>query len=118
MQQFDRLRVWHLARQLTIATYKSTVGFPDDERFGLTAQLRRAAVSIAANIAEGASRGTGRDFGRFLEIAIGSANEVHCLVRLAADLGLMPTAVADDLVVQVQDLRAQVVRLRQQVRPR
>jgi len=118
MQSFERLRVWHLARQLANAAYDATDDFPDAELFGLTAQLRRAAVSIAANVAEGASRFTSRDFARFIEIAIGSANEVHCLALIATDRGYLAIEVSSDLIARVRQLRAQLVRLRQRVRPR
>jgi len=118
MQSFNKLRVWHLARRLTNAVYDSTDGFPEDERFGLTAQLRRAAVSIPANIAEGASRHSNREFARFLEIAVGSANDVHCLILIATDRGYLTAEAASRLVGDVRDLRAQLVRFRQRVRPR
>jgi four helix bundle protein len=65
---------------------------PASERFGLTAQLRRAAVSVAANLTEGAGRGSDRDFRRFLAIARGSAHEVICELELAEDLGFLTEA--------------------------
>lgn len=73
--QFENLDVWKDAIALSDAVYRATRRFPDDERFGLTAQLRRSVVSIAANIAEGRSRSTDRDFQRFIEIATGSLME-------------------------------------------
>lgn len=73
--QFENLDVWREAIALCDEVYFATRRFPDDERFGLTSQIRRASVSIAANIAEGRSRSTDRDFQRFLEIATGSLME-------------------------------------------
>ena len=76
MRDFKTLTVWQKAHQLVLVVYKTTNGFPKDELYGLTSQLRRATVSIAANIAEGSGKNTDADFARFIQISIGSANEV------------------------------------------
>lgn len=73
---FERLDVWHKAIDFADMVYAITRSFPGDERFGLTNQMRRAAVSISSNIAEGSSRTSHRDFCRFIEIATGSVFEV------------------------------------------
>jgi four helix bundle protein len=86
MQDFRNLRVWGAARQLTQDVYVATQRFPTDERFGLTSQMRRAAVSICANIAEGCGRGSSGEFVTFLRYAFGSATELECEVILAADM--------------------------------
>ena len=86
--------------------YDLTRRFPDDERFGLTAQLRRAAVSIPSNIAEGAGRsGTGRAFSQFLRIASGSASEVETQLQIAQDLQLAEPSELLEALDQVQDIR-------------
>ncbi len=72
---FEKLDAWQLAVAYADDVYAVTRTFPSDERFGLTSQLRRAAVSIAANLAEGSGRGTKKDFARFIEIAFGSLME-------------------------------------------
>ena len=87
MQDYRRLDVWQRAHQLALAVYAATSAFPSAERFGLSQQLRRASVSIASNIVEGASRSTSRDFARFLDIARGSLGEVEYQLLLAHDLG-------------------------------
>lgn len=74
----------------TREVYKASAGFPAEERFGLTAQLRRAAVSVPSNVAEGAGRSTHAETVRFLEIAYGSLMEAVCQLRLASDLGWLP----------------------------
>jgi len=79
--------VWQKAHQLTLDVYDLTRAFPADERFGLTTQMRRAMVSVESNVAEGSGRTSEKDFSRFLDIAIGSANEVECQARIARDLG-------------------------------
>jgi four helix bundle protein len=76
MFNFEKLDVWQKAIDFADLVYKLTRQFPDDERFGLTNQLRRAAVSISSNIAEGSSRSSKSDFARFVEIATGSVFEV------------------------------------------
>jgi four helix bundle protein len=73
---FEKLEVWQKAIEFADLVYSSTRGFPADERFGLTNQMRRAAVSVSSNIAEGSSRISRKDFARFIEIATGSVFEV------------------------------------------
>ena len=89
MQDFRNLVVWNKAHRLTLDIYKKTRGFPREELFGLTAQLRRASASIGANIAEGCGRGSDKDFARFLQTAMGSACEVEYHLLLARDVGLI-----------------------------
>src|SRR5438876_959075 len=76
MFSFERLDVWQKSIDFAELVYKITRAFPSDERFGLTSQMRRAAVSISSNIAEGSSRFSKTDFARFIEIATGSVFEV------------------------------------------
>jgi len=76
MFNFEKLETWQKAIQFADLVYRVTKSFPDDERFGLTGQMRRAAVSVSSNIAEGASRHSRDDYARFLEIAAGSVFEV------------------------------------------
>jgi four helix bundle protein len=89
MRDFRELQVWGKAHALTLALYTKTRSFPKDEMYGLTAQIRRAAASIGANIAEGCGRGSDRDFAKFLQIAFGSASELQYHVLLATDLELI-----------------------------
>ena len=89
MQDFRKLRVWVAAHDVTLAAYRITRGLPSDERYGLTAQIRRSAASICANIAEGCGRNTPRDFAQFLHVAQGSASELEYHLILASDLGLV-----------------------------
>lgn len=76
MFRFEKLDVWRVAIDLADRVYELTKTFPADERFGLTNQMRRAAVSVSSNIAEGSGRASDRDFARFIEIAYGSLMEV------------------------------------------
>jgi four helix bundle protein len=87
---FRELQVWRLSMSLTKDIYKITKRFPDDERFGLISQLRRAAVSIPSNIAEGQARYSQREFLRFLSNAKGSLAEVETQLLLSTELGYVP----------------------------
>lgn len=103
MHEYRRLKVWQAGRAFVADIYELTLGFPDDERFGLTSQLRRSAVSIPSNIAEGAGRGGGgRSFAQFLRIAAGSAAEAETQLQLARDVGIGDGALIDDAADRVR----------------
>jgi four helix bundle protein len=105
MQNFRELKVWNKAHSVTLATYSATESFPASERYGLTTQMRRAAMSIAANIAEGCGRSSDADFARFLHVAMGSASELEYLVLLARDLRLVPDKTYDVILSDVQEVK-------------
>lgn len=84
---FERLEAWPQALAFTWAVYQATKSFPDEERFGLTSQRRRASVPVASNLAEGSSRSSRQDFARFVEIATGSVFEVVAQIEMARTLG-------------------------------
>ena len=86
---FEKLEVWQNSREFVKEIYYITNSFPDDERFGLTSQIRRASLSVSANIAEGMSRKTEKDKARFISISFGSAIEVVNFLILANDLELI-----------------------------
>jgi len=97
MFRFEKLEAWQLAVELAERVYKATSQFPDNERFGLTSQMRRSAVSISSNIAEGSGRASDGDFARFLEIAYGSLMEVVSQSRIAKLQGLLKADEYDEL---------------------
>jgi len=111
MRNTRRLMVWHRARALVPELYAATSRFPTSERYGLTSQIRRAGVSIVANIAEGAGRGTDGELGRFLRIAQGSASEVESLIVIAEDLTILDSATACDLTSSVNEIRRMMTAL-------
>jgi four helix bundle protein len=92
MMPYERFEAWQLAHQLTLRIYKATDSCPTEERFGLTIQLRRAALSVPTNISEGATKRGNREFRRFLDIALGSLSEVSYLLRFSHDRGLLAPA--------------------------
>ena len=111
MQDFRKLNVWHKAHQLTLAVYRASKTFPKEELYGLTSQIRRCAVSIPANIAEGCGRSAGGDFRRFLEIASGSASELEYHFLLARDLGLIDDALHERLSSDASEIRQMLTSL-------
>ncbi len=90
MRDHTKLRAFELADRLAFEVYQVTRGFPSDERFGLTSQMRRAAVSVASNIVEGCAKYTEADYLRYLDIAYGSCQEVAYQSSLAKRLGFFP----------------------------
>jgi four helix bundle protein len=108
--RFEKLTVWQSARRLSGEVYAVTKSFPRDELFGLTSQLRRAVVSVSANIAEGSGRNSDADFAHFLEMAYGSAMEVASLLYLAADAGHLTLESRDTLLGLTSEVTAQLNR--------
>jgi four helix bundle protein len=86
IQSHRDLRVWDLGMQIAEDVYALTTGFPSDERFGMTSQLRRCAASVPANIAEGNARDSTKDYLRFLSIAVGSLAELETFLELSVRL--------------------------------
>ena len=111
MQDFRNLRVWRAAHQATLAVYRATAAFPPREHFGLTSQLRRAAASIGANIAEGCGRSSDAEMRRCVHIALGSACEVLNHALLARDLGLLDETSFTALESELSPVRRMLVRL-------
>lgn len=118
MGDYRTLRVWDSARELTKAVYRVTEGFPGAERFGLSSQLRNASASIGANLAEGLGRSSQRDAARFIDIAIGSTNEVEHLVATAHDVGYLTSSVADGLTTVTSGIRQMLTGLQRTIRKR
>ena len=89
MHRYKDLKFWQLSRVFCKDIYLITKYFPNDEKFGLTSQLRRASVSIPSNIAEGASRVSNKDFARFLRISLGSCYEIETQLLISCDLAFI-----------------------------
>ena len=105
MQDFKNIEVWKKAHLLVKDIYQQTNVFPTSEVYGITSQLRRAAVSIPTNIAEGAGKGSNADFGRFLQIAFGSASEVEYLLFLSFELTFLKEEIYNQLLTQIVEVK-------------
>ncbi len=102
MRDYTKIKAWQLADDLTVAIYKRTGSFPKEEVYGLTSQLRRASYSVPANIVEGSSRESKKDYLHFLYIARGSLSETQYFVHLARRLGYLSIEDAAELKHQTK----------------
>jgi four helix bundle protein len=114
IRTFLDLLVWQKAIQLAITVYRVTQAFPKEEKYGLTSQVRRAAVSLSSNIAEGHAR-QGREFAHFLSIARGSAAEVESQLYLAAELGFIEHTMTDAAVSLAGEIHRMAASLAEKV---
>ena len=117
MFRFEKLAVWQKAIQFADRVYAISREFPADERFGLTSQLRRAAVSISSNIAEGSGRTSDKEFAHFIQIAYGSLMEAVSQLQICLRQSLVDTSVheelygnADELARMLSGLRASLLK--------
>lgn len=97
MAPYERLDAWKLSYAFSLELYRASAAFPKHELYGLTSQLRRAALSVVFNIAEGSAKRGAREFRRYLDIALGSLAELTCELRLAKDLGFLSPEAWQDL---------------------
>ncbi len=104
-------KVWQLSMELSKVVYSATIDFPKQEIYGLTGQLRRAAVSIPANVAEGYGRGTTTDYVHFLHMARGSLNELETLLELSHSLGYLKDTDYVTMVDSAWSVRKQLAKL-------
>ena len=104
LRSFKALKVWKKSYDLCLKAYRITAAFPKDERYGLTSQIKRSAVSIPSNIAEGYGRKTTVDYVRFLYIAYGSTCELETQILLAGDLGFIDTGNLGETLRSVKEV--------------
>ena len=117
MRDFHTLKVWAKAHQFVLGLYRVTAEFPPAEMYGLTRQLRRAGVSIPANIAEGCGRNTRIEFARFLHIAMGSASETQYHLLLTQSLEFLKTSDYERLEAQVIEIKRMLTSLIRKLTP-
>ena len=110
IEKYEDLIAWQKAYALVLRVYAITKKFPDNERFGMTSQMRRAAVSIPSNIAEGFGRYSRADYLRFLDIALGSTYELETQLRLAHDLNYCQDREALDLLAELTRILTGLIR--------
>jgi len=111
MGDYKKLEVWHRAHSIAITVYHRTNRFPKGEMYGLTTQIRRAAISVAANIAEGCGRHGDNELRRFIRISLGSATELEYHVLVARDLGMLDEDSFAELTVQIQKVQGMLASL-------
>ena len=117
MRNFRNYKIYQDAMEIAKMTYIVTGAFPKSEIYALSAQLNRAAVSIASNIAEGASRDSEKDFAHFLEISLGSSFEVETQLVIAKDLGYNKEGIISGLLDKIQRIEKQINQLIRKIRP-
>ena len=112
MFRFEELQVWQKAVEFADRVYGVTRGFPNDERFGLTSQMRRAAVSVSSNIAEGSGRSSDKDFAHFVEIAYSSLMEVVSQTQVAVRQSFLEPQTRNELYERAEELARMLSGLR------
>ena len=117
MKDFRELKVWEKAHRLTLKIYHATKEFPQEERFGMTSQMRRTAASVPTNIAEGCGRDGDREFTRFLEIAFASASELEYLLLLSRDLEMLPSTQYEPLTSETVEVKKMLFSLIRKLKP-
>jgi four helix bundle protein len=113
MQDFRKLRIWHQAQQMCVDIYRLSVDFPTEERYGITSQLRRAAVSVGSNIAEGSRRVSPTDKARIINISESEGSEVMSLLDVSDRLHFSPSADLQAMIRRYDELGAQIEAFRQ-----
>jgi four helix bundle protein len=103
MKNFKELRTWQKGFEIAVETYKLVASFPKEERFGLSSQMTKAAVSIPSNIAEGSSRSSEKDYKRFLEISLGSCYELETQLLVAEAVNFGDSIKRTELIYSLRD---------------
>ena len=111
MGDFRKLEVWQKSQRLVSSVYRVTGTFPAAERYGLSSQMRRAAVSISANLAEGCGRMGAVELRRFVRISLGSLSELECELLLATDLQFLKSEISSQLIAEVRSIRGMLQNL-------
>ena len=103
MKNFKELRIWQKGMDIAVSSFQLTTGFPSTEKFGIISQINRAGVSIPANIAEGSSRTSEKDYGRFIEISLGSSYELETHLLIAQRLNFGKEDKLAELLSEIND---------------
>jgi len=108
MRNFRDLEVWTLSRSMVKEVYFLMKTMPDEEKFGLTSQIKRSVISIPSNIAEGCAKKSNKDFSRYLEISLGSCYELETQLILCSDVELIPVEIIEEKVILLQTLERKI----------
>ncbi len=112
---FEKLEVWHVAKNLVVKIYKLTASFPAEEKFGMVSQMRRAAVSICSNLAEGSGRNTSKDQGHFYGLAYSSLMELLNQLLIALELNWLPQEHFNEVRQELERISAKINSLRKTI---
>lgn len=116
MKDFKKLKTWQKGIKLVVDIYKTSQTFPKEELYGLTSQMRRSAISIPSNIAEGAGRNSDKDFNRFLDISLGSSFELETQVIIAKELEFLSDIEFHDLTEKIQEEQKMITGLQRSLK--
>lgn len=116
MKDYRNLKVWEKAHRVALRIYQLTKAFPKEELYNLTSQIRRSALSIPTNIAEGSGKFTNTDFAKFLQIALGSAHEVEYLILFSHELKLLPLEDFQSVSSEIGEIKAMLISLIKKIR--
>jgi len=116
MMNYKDLKVWSKAHQSALSIYQLTNNFPKEEQYNLTSQIRRAALSIPTNIAEGSGKFTNSDFAKFLQIALGSTHEVEYLLLFSNELKFIDQKDYETISSEIGEVKAMLITLIKKIR--
>ncbi|MCE4565766.1 four helix bundle protein [Maribellus sp. CM-23] len=116
MKDFKHLKIWQKGINLVVDIYKTSQNFPSEELYGLTSQMRRSAVSIPSNIAEGSGRNSDKDFSRFLDISLGSSFELETQIIIAHKLSFINDEKFNELTHDVQEEQKMITGLQKSLK--
>ncbi len=105
MHNLKELKIWHKSMTLAVEVYKATANFPKEEKYGLTSQIRRSAVSVPSNISEGAGRNSNNEFVHFLGVANGSSYELQTQLVISNRLNLITSEIVEPLLNEIDELQ-------------
>jgi four helix bundle protein len=110
MKNFKELKIWQKGLDIAVKTFKLTSSFPKEEKFGITSQMTRAAVSIPSNIAEGSSRSSERDYFRFVEISLGSSFEPETQLLIASAVNFGNSEIRNEMLKDIDEEQKMLIR--------
>ena len=116
MNKFKDLKIWQKAIQLVVKVYSESALFPQEEIYGITSQIRRSAVSIPSNIAEGAGRNSKKEFSHFLSIAKGSSFKLETQLIISKELGLLNKIVFDSVISELNEVQKMITGLQKNIK--
>lgn len=105
MHDFRKLKLWQQSIDLAKSVYQLMLRMPNEEKYGLTSQIKRSSISIASNVAEGSGRDSDKDFARFLLLCLGSANELETQLILANELNLLQKQDIDPVILKIHNIQ-------------